>query len=208
MRRTIIAALALTACLALPSGANAASCRFAGHRVVERGSDGVVLEGPLRDGFRTSYGCLFSVGRRVRLDHPDEGINAVSFALAGRYVAFHQRFFEPVGDHFDDMVVVDLRTDRRRHIAELYTDERYDEGVLDAGTTDMALRRNGSVAWISCEADSEGCDRSTPYQVHRIDGRGHRLLDTGRRIGPRSLRLTRRTVRWTNAGEPRSASLR
>jgi len=69
---------------------------------------------------------------------------------------------------------------------------------VHAASDALALTTNGWIAWVPPGA--------APRSVVAADAAGSRQLDTGA-IDPGSLRATGRTVRWTNAGQPRSALL-
>jgi hypothetical protein len=71
-----------------------------------------------------------------------------------------------------------------------------------SGVDSIVLRPTGGVAWIASAAAGG--------EVHRMDSRGHRLLDSwhDHEIALTSLRLTRATVTWRSDGVLRGASLR
>ena len=71
--------------------------------------------------------------------------------------------------------------------------------------TDLALKSNGGVAWISAEETADG---RLDYVVRRNDDEGFAELETGRDIDPESLTLGPNSVmRWTRGGQPRSAPI-
>jgi hypothetical protein len=71
----------------------------------------------------------------------------------------------------------------------------------------IVVEADGAVAWIA-QTNSIIGRGSEVLEVHRIDPRGPALLDVGRSIGPRSLRLRGSTLSWRAAGQTRSATLR
>ena len=75
------------------------------------------------------------------------------------------------------------------------------EKTIDGGVHGSALRinRRGAVAWT--EEDNDGL-----FDVLAYDRAGKRTLDHGL-VPTRSLKFTGRTLRWTNGGVKRSATL-
>jgi hypothetical protein len=98
----------------------------------------------VRTDSKRAYGCLYAVGRRVRLNVANEG-----YWLAGRFVAYSRNFFIGEGDELYVLSVVDLREDERRGTAiwfEEGSDDDPEEGSSRAASvTDLTLKRNGSV---------------------------------------------------------------
>jgi hypothetical protein len=147
------------------------------------------------------YGCLSSVGTIRRLPEEGGGIDtggADAPQLAGRYVAYSTSG-SGIGDEFDRIYVYDLRVGRRF--------------LIESSTfiRDIALKRNGSVAWIEAAPADPG---DTPVWDVRAwsneDRQGSVLLDRGTDVGPESLVLTpdRLRIEWTRGGVARSAPLR
>lgn len=72
--------------------------------------------------------------------------------------------------------------------------------------TDLTLKSNGSVAWISYDRLPDG---QPGYVVRRHDDDGFAELDSGRHIEPESLTLGPASVlHWVHSGEARSAPIR
>jgi hypothetical protein len=201
-RLLLLAALALAATVAAPGSATAASgcgvARSAGAKIIVKTRESVVFtkRGNL-------YGCLSSVQRNRNL--PSEGggwdLSGVDAPqLAGRYVAF-STFGSGIGDETDRIYVYDLRLGRTF--------------LVEGSTviTDIALKRNGSVAWIEVAPVSPTNFEETVFDVRRwsaVDRQGSVLLDRDPDIGPGSLVLSedRRTISWTPTGSGvRSAPL-
>jgi|tagenome__1003787_1003787.scaffolds.fasta_scaffold20867710_2 hypothetical protein len=148
------------------------------------------------------YGCV------------DEGCGGVrTFRIAGAFVAFERSNQDKDAGSSYRVVVVDVW--HRRQVRSAPTGaltpeqaeppdrvgERH-EGI--GPVTDLALRPNGSVAWIARDLDSG----SPPaFQVHRADRHGRALLATATDIDSRSLRAADHRITWTQAGDRRSASL-
>jgi hypothetical protein len=153
------------------------------------------------------YGCLFAAGRSFRLDRSDFGqrvrrLEISNSRVAGRYAAYTLVVDSPAGVEQSYVYVRNLKNGIRKHhrrAVELASGFGLDEEP--AFVDSIVLRPTGSVAWISSAAAGG--------EVHRIDARRHRLLDTWEEhdIAPRSLRLSRATIRWTSDGVLRLASL-
>lgn len=158
-----------------------------------------------------TYGCLLSTGRRVMLgqyvpkdDYGESGQRNV--VLAGRYVAF-ESFSVGRGRSLYRVSVVDLRTGTVLHDAATVpvspANDSQQEAVGLGPTTRIRLRSTGQVAWIA--RDPYGA--SPVYVIRKIDDRRSIDLDNGEDIGATSLRLSGSTLRWTHAGQPRTAQL-
>jgi hypothetical protein len=182
-------------------------CRIGPHsRVLARTPDAVVIE---RRPSGRVFGCFRHANRFIRL--PDDGL---LYTLAGPYVAYNLEYFDAT-DAYTYVFVQDLRRDRSsyRHVGATYTDATIAYGEARGAVTDFALKRDGSVAWISCIASDANQTRcyspgpDAPYEVWRMDRRGHKLLDKSADIELRSLDLHGSTLTWSRAGATQSASL-
>jgi hypothetical protein len=71
----------------------------------------------------------------------------------------------------------------------------------------IVVKADGAVAWIS-SVSSVFSHGSATVEVHRADSRGATLLDSGRAIDPRSLRLSGATLSWRDGSSARKATLR
>jgi hypothetical protein len=153
------------------------------------------------------YGCWFAAGRSFRLDRSDFGqrvrrLEISNSRLAGRYVAYTLVVDSPTGVEQSYVYVRNLKNGiRRRHRRAVELASGFGLDEEPAYVDSIVLRPTGSVAWISSAAAGG--------EVHRIDARGHRLLDTWEEhdIALRSLRLSRMTIRWTSDGVLRLAPL-
>lgn len=78
-------------------------------------------------------------------------------------------------------------------------------GVSPTSVNSLVLKPDGAVAWIAsgCSIDSPPPD----LQVYRAIDRRASLLDMGKTIGARSLRLHGATVSWRHSARTRSARL-
>jgi hypothetical protein len=70
----------------------------------------------------------------------------------------------------------------------------------------LVVKPDGAVAWIAT-ARSIGPPRFI-RQVERVDARGFRVLDSGPRVAPTSLRLRRSTRSWRHRTTEKTATLR
>jgi hypothetical protein len=169
----------------------------AGGDVIVKTREAVVFAGPgTRGGV---YGCHRSVGRAFRLDSPTHDIRRAR--LAGRYVAYVARVEEFMEPLFDRIVVFDLVRGRPK------------AGAAGDSVRAFVVKRNGSTAWAQGNADDPEDPQEYAYEIRRIsneDDEGTVVVDGGPGIDPDSLVLSadRRSIRWTNAGEARSAPLR
>ena len=159
-----------------------------------------------------AFGCLFSKQRAYSLGRDDVGLNSYAshFRIAGPFVAYALGDYDDFRNQGDRVRAVDLRTGATVHSSRSYTGPT--EASPDAEelvTVALVLKRYGAVAWVGAYRPYKG-DMELParYEVHRIDSRGARLLDSGGGIAPRSLELHGTTVTWTNAGEQHEAGLR
>lgn len=159
-----------------------------------------------------AFGCLFSTGRAYSLGLDDVGLNSYAshFRIAGPFVGYALGDYDDFGNQADRVRVVDLRTGKTVHSSRAFTGPT--RGGIDAEelvTVSLVLKRYGAVAWIGAYRAEDGDEDLPPrFEVHRIDSRGTRLLDSGEAIRPRSLRLRGATITWQNAGRQRHASLR
>jgi hypothetical protein len=205
-----IAARALTVAvlllLALPAAASAAgSCWPKGTKTLQHSKQARVYSIDLGNERRT-YGCLHSTGRRVALDQSIDGDAYIDseppYRLAGRYVA-HKAAYAPQEAYQSweyGVDVVDLRTGRVRRSARAAWDdgEPYDpENPPDPRFSAFVLTTSGSAAWIASWGDP---------QAWRLDSRGPKLLDQGKRLS--ALRVTDGRVSWVNGETRKSASFR
>ena len=181
-----------------------------GYTVEAKTRYAVVYSGPTADD--PVYGCLFSLGKRARLYDV-----AGDVTLAGRYVAYPQTSYEPDGTIYYLLTVYDLRRRRWHTISSAYVDVSHGnrDGEDSAEVTDVALKKNGSVAWISCAPifgtpDQNDCfrDPDTPPEVWRTDRRGTKRLDASADLGLRSLKRRGSTITWRHGSTTRTAQLK
>jgi hypothetical protein len=153
------------------------------------------------------YGCLLARGKPVRLTDPesDDSTQRGGISLRGPLVAYMNDQPPPPGQSIGG-VLTGISS------AILVTDLRGTYGVVDGARLDglkatllaSRLKSNGAVAFIYKT-------RGTKKYVRLKDAytsRDARLVDSGRRIDAKSLRLRGSTVTWRNAGKLRRARLR
>lgn len=154
-------------------------------------------------GFYT-YACLFKLGRPRRLIDEGGGIKVgpagkLGVKIQGRYVAY-ATYGSAIGDEFDRIYVFDVRA-----------------GVpllVEGSTfiTSIALKPNGSVAWIQGSDVQDRDEDTTSYEVRKLslaEKQGNVLLDRGTGIAPKSLKLAPDggSVTWTRDGAVQTAPL-
>jgi hypothetical protein len=195
----------LAAVVPIGAGASGGPCAVPrGYFVLKKTHRAVVMvrdEGPQR-----VYGCMFKVDRRVRLAD-----FSPRYPLAGRYVAYREVSEDPVAGTHYDVFVVDLRRGRTKRVHPAFTNRTADDGTVNSTITDIVLKRNGSVAWISCQTrdpNAEFCFRNGPFQVWRLDRRHAKKLDSSAKVRRRSLRREGSRISWQHGAATRSASLR
>ena len=164
----------------------------------------------------STYACLRSTGKTIRLDRPrgDEGYSYPPPALAvrGTQIAYAiDMVGDPVaGGDSTEVQVRDFGSAPSRPLRlRQYSDER-------VGSVRVSTR--GGVTWIACQDDGlyegtprPGCVRAGARDsVYKRDSSADHAveLDHGRSIDPRSLRLQAGTITWTSGGRTRSAPLR
>jgi hypothetical protein len=154
---------------------------------------------------RRWYGCLYSRGAKIPLatvGEPGIFTTAVSEPHISRaFVGLGLEYEGPAGGNYGQIKVVNLRTGRAL-VNEPAAEG--DEETRTTGVPDLALKANGSVAWIVAVRQDSG----TVYRVVRHDLNGRAVLDSGSDIDPSSLALSSSTLYWTRAGQPHSAELR
>jgi hypothetical protein len=210
VRVSVAAGALLLICGSSGAGASSnGSCeKPRGYVVAAKTHEAVVFR--RRFGYR-AYGCLRRRGKLVRL------FDAVgNYKLARRYVAYLVVTSDSEGT-FYRVIVRDLRTEGFRHIEAAYSnlpEHNPDDGEVAARITDLTLKRNGSVAWISCppsDPNANHCaapDPDVPYEVWRVDRRGRKLLDHSSEIELRSLIRKDSTISWRRAGAKQSATMK
>lgn len=196
-----------------PIAPAAGTCRpRARHRGVETlAANGLVRVYKLVDaghdeGFEDTgvvYACDRATGWRKKLGldgaYPD--LHEVHVRLEGGLVAYSTGCSAcREGYRFPGRVaVLDVPAHRHSYVF------RHSEAG-DGFATDLVLKPNGSIGWISADRLADG---RFGHVVRRHDAGGLADLDSGRTIEPESLTLgADSTLRWVHGGEERSAPLR
>lgn len=208
--------LLLATALVVPDGAHGAAsdavCEARGSRTVIKTDHATIYR---RAG--TTFGCLFSVGRRFKIgeyspaDERELGIESQRrVRLAGRFVAFED-FVEAPRTLKYAVRVFDLRTGRKVRDAptgptppEADRETQFGVAVGIGPTTGLRLRATGGVAWIAR-------NRYVPepqFQVRKNDRTGHTELAAGADIQPSSLTLSGSLLGWVEAGQEQKVRLR
>jgi hypothetical protein len=205
---SMVAALAVLAVAALDADADRAPCAVPhGSHVIAKTKRAVVIRRDRRP--RHVHACLFSADHMVRLSG-----HSPIYRLAGRYVAYRDYFGdESRGGRTYDVDVADLgREGRLLDAPAAYSNiSTSDDGTVPATITDLTLKANGSVAFISCRTGrgpDSPCRPALRRQVWRADLRGHAVLDKSRRIGPYSLRRHGSTISWRHGAKRRHGRLK
>ena len=212
MRGLLVALAAIVALASAPAAQAAKPCKpRPRHHTVQTlaANDRVrvykVAEPPDFEGleaFGDVYACERATGWRRKLGvdgayFPDgfdvravvEG-DLVAYSYACNSCREHYRF--PVR-----VSVLDMSTHHHTFV--------YAHADRNAFATDLVLKPNGSVAWISYDRLTNG---DFGYVVRRHDPGGTADLDEGRKVGPESLTLDPGSVlHWTHGGEQRAAPL-
>ena len=168
MRKWVIVFSGCLAFAVAPAGADAASCRIPGGKVIESDAVARLISVPTPSG-AALYACVRRSGRKVPLD--DSFTDA---RLAGRWVAW-QRAGRPGHSR---IAVHDLRTGHERLV----------DGQAAAHSLGLTVR--GSIVW----AQKQESRRATPLFANEVKT-GGRLLDGGA-VDATSVRLAGRRVTW------------
>ncbi len=154
------------------------------------------------------YGCLYSRGRRIKLDKAwdDDYTNSEAYDLVtvgGRFVAWRHERVDisckaacPPGYDTERrwIEVHDLRERKRRQL-----DADVTGGVLVVTTT-------GGAAWLERAASATEPALGEEFDLRASDRDGARSLDSGR-IDPTSVTARGRVVYWVRNGQRRQAKL-
>jgi hypothetical protein len=199
--------------------ANASACTLRDARVVKQNTTSRIL----RKGDRY-FGCVFANGVLIPLLTRKEVsyIEPYNIRLAGQFVAF-QFDEEATEASYAWLREVDLQTAKRTDWAATSGSAFVDPMSPVEPFSDMyryALAPTGALAWINgsyayadSEAATDGCRRNRydwcvfPYEVHKVDSTGSTVLDVGRTISLKHLRLRGNTLTWKHGRTLRTAEL-
>jgi hypothetical protein len=191
----------LAVVLVLPASASGA-CRHRGERVVARSPAAIVTTTSHRGvDITTSVvrACLLATRRSRVLGHDEvtesESSSTYGFALAGRYVAYVSAFGSKYMDGLSRVVVLDLRTGRRRSALATPPD-----GDLNAARlSDVRVDARGRAAYV--------VDDGVGAAVAIVEGARGRTLDVGRIAALGGLAIDGEEVTWRHGDETRRAPL-
>ncbi len=151
------------------------------------------------------YGCSVARGRSFRLGHVARSISESRVgpvAVAGDLAAYCLTRFGI--DTVRATVVVRRLTDGTE-LKELGATRAVGAEAFES-VGSVVVMANGAVAWIGTEHSIVGGRRSS-IEVHAAGAGGDRVLDSGARIDPTSLRLHGAELSWTDGGATRHATL-
>lgn len=151
------------------------------------------------------YICVRSNGRRFRVDNrqdPDEDFAFKKlFVASGRYVAFALSDYANEDAAGLTIAALNFTTGKR-------TEYRQDiDDFSRPAVPSLVLRPTGTAAWVLTTTPISTSEGVAKREVRRTAPNGDALLDSGAGIAPESLRLSGKTLSWTNAGVPRTATL-
>lgn len=155
--------------------------------------DGQVFK---KDGYL--FGCLYSVGRKYTLGSAHR--NAV-WQLQGRYAAA-VRYITDGSGTYAAVGVWNLGTG---HLKHPFT-RALGTNLPFTTVTDLELLASGSTGWIAAGAFSGSAPLNT-REVHKLDGGGPSLLDSGVGVALKSLGVAEGTLYWTKTGSPFSSAV-
>lgn len=154
---------------------------------------------------RGVYGCAIGHGGSYRLGAAMRSIRegrVGPVAVAGWDAAYGLSAFG-VDTVSAQVIVHDLRSGRR--LRALAASTKVLPESLEA-VQSIVVKPDGAVAWISQTMSVIG-RASAALEVHRADVRGTSLLDSGRSILARSLRLRGSRLTWRDGPTTRAATL-
>jgi hypothetical protein len=206
---------------ALTAGASAPSCAPRGAKIKTTTNEVQIYRDRAQD--YALFACSRRTSKQYLLDDPLGDIHAFpSVAARGHYVAWAVNV--PSDTEITTTVnVADERKFGKEDPAEAVV--RNDAAQYTADETSAKVGRvvvsdRGEVAWTTCPATDPSSAIASPKpncvrpgaldRVFKLTAktRHPKLLAKGRRIDPRSLRLSGNTLTWTNAGRGQRAPLR
>jgi len=168
----------------------------------------VVYNGLNRAGEEEVFGCVrgglhrYAIGYKASFG-PSGGAGIEEEHVAGVMVAYEQ--FKspeesPTGFEFR-VIVRDLRTGRVVH--KVPTGPSFSPGNVGAGgVSALDVSPSGAAAWVRVNA------LTAEDEVRVVDGSGDHLVASGAGIARKSLRLSDRTLSWTQNGHRSTYTLR
>jgi hypothetical protein len=218
LRRAALVAVCVGGCTlvgAVPrlSAETAPGCDIPGSRTVAQSRVVRVVERIEGDARGEIDACSLRTGKVVSLG--SGAYKPPAFTVAGEFVVGAWDACGTGEETCDTTVVVDRSLVPGQFHVYAPTFFRYSFESSIVGR--VVARPNGAAAWIACRRLSEEYNSSRRHCVHpgrtaqvvAVSGfrQRRRLLDSGDRIVPSSLRLHGRTLTWHNAGQRRAAQL-
>lgn len=145
------------------------------------------------------YGCSARTGIRTRLGSAPYTAQVRLVGPLAAYAVYTHGI-----DFGTATVVITRLTDGKPLGSAPAVDRAFVESFQSV--TSLIVRRSGAVAWIASVGSI--INSETSVEVHKLDRGDSVLLDRGRKIDPKSLRLRGSTLTWTDAGATRSSTLR
>jgi hypothetical protein len=208
VRRTQILAIGLLAvpcAFIVAPGAQAKDrCAYAGAKVVRQTKALRLYSLSPKNAQDRYYICVRSNGRRFRVDNRGFGDQSLKltkrFVASGKFVAFALSYYASEDIAGLNIVVLNITTGRRKEYLQ-------DIDVFThPAVPSLVLRPTGSAAWMLTMTPI-GSSVVAKREVRRTASNGDALLDSGAGIAPSSLRLSGKTLSWTNAGVFKTATL-
>jgi hypothetical protein len=150
------------------------------------------------------YGCSVARGRSFRLGNVSRSLaesRVAPVAVGGEFAAYGLESFGV--DTVSASVIVRRLTDGTE-VKELRATRAVGAEAFES-IGSVAVRANGAVAWIGTEHSIVG--HGSAIEVHAAGAGGDRVLDSGSRIDPASLRLHGSRLSWVDGGATRHAVL-
>lgn len=156
------------------------------------------------------YACTGRTRRPVRVFYcANDGCSVTDASLTGCYAAIgtHEAY-RSLGQGATSVRRVDFC--RRRVVVVAHASHvQGKNGGGSAAVTDVAVKRNGSTAWIwgIQRLDENRVVGPMSIEVEKLDTHGRAQLDAAPDIDPRSLALSGSRLYWLKAGGPRTGRL-
>lgn len=158
--------------------------------------------------------CLYSRDRVVDLQFFGEFIDQCSslqneLEIAGRYVAYDMQVSGCDADaHAQDLRVIVRNLRTRKTLTKRCSDQVTNPtGGCGSEVSDIELRSNGSVAWLTYVDPANTFPGDPPERLFKREVK-HRVKRLDQASDLRRLRLIRKRLFWMNGSSRRSATLR
>jgi hypothetical protein len=210
MRRLSVAIVTGACALATCAQANAAhpSCRHAP-------ADALLITTTAIRVFNLANGTYYACARRpaarplvlaTEFDYTHEVDQVGLVDAKGAFVAFEEHYYDYASDESTVNVWDVIHRKQRWHIPTGVADPTRCPSYYGTGElSDLALKRDGAVAWIT---DDHPCAIAPGQEVHRADRRGTTLLMSALAVRGGSLRLLGSALSWLVGKSRRTTDLR